>query len=331
MATLLQKFVDVDQWEAEDLVGRLGLIAHAAFLHAGFRPYGAEPPSGHLLKHAGDTGSSSRSRSYTAPQLALGEDAEAAVLMVWAAPGSVALLMHLTTDRRLRRSYRQHLDAATMAALLSRRLDDTEPWGSRICWSLADGPCWRLLVELCRRNGLPLTGFASLPEDVVVEILKRVDDGADLARAACTCRLLSRLVAEGDTELWKPLYEQIVAAGQRPWWSGNKCSFLERSERAASSWKVRYVKYVMAGKWLRLCLVRCRSSSPVAPPLVPSRDDFPPPPTPLDDPPEPERIGSLLNIVEGRRRRKLPLHGCNRERHAAGAVQYSRHHRWRHR
>jgi len=178
-------------------------------------------------------------------------------------------------------------------------------------------------VELCRRNGLPLTGFASLPEDVVLEILKRVDDGADLARAACTDRLLSRLVAEGDTELWKPLYEQMVGKGQRPWCS--KCSlFLERLERAAS-WKVRY-RHVMAWNWLRLCLVRCRSSSPVAPPLVPSTDDVPPPPTP-----EPERIGSLLNIVEGRLRRKLPLHGCNRERHAAGAVQYSRHHRWRHR
>jgi len=328
MATLLQKFVDVDQWEAEDLVGRLGLIAHAAFLHAGFRPYGAEPSSGHLRKHAGNTGTPTQSRWYTAPQLAHGEDAEAAVLMLWVVPGSVALLMHLTTDCRLRRSYRQHLDASTMAALLSRRLDDTEPWGSRICWSLADGPCWRLLVELCRRNGLPLTGFASLPEDVVLEILKRVDDGADLARAACTDRLLSRLVAEGDTELWKPLYEQMVGKGQRPWCS--KCSlFLERLERAAS-WKVRY-RHVMAWNWLRLCLVRCRSSSPVASPLVPSRDDFPPPPTPLDDPPEPERIGSLLNIVEVRRRRKLPLHGCNRERHAAGAVQYSRHHRWRHR
>ena len=323
MATLLQKFVDADQWEAEDLVGRLGLIAHAAFLHAGFRPYGAEPSSGHLRKHAGNTGTPTQSRWYTAPQLAHGEDAEAAVLMLWVVPGSVALLMHLTTDCRLRRSYRQHLDASTMAALLSRRLDDTEPWGSRICWSLADGPCWRLLVELCRRNGLPLTGFTSLSEDVVVEILKRVDDGADLARAACTDRLLSRLVAEGDTELWKPLYEQMVGKGQRPWCS--KCSlFLERLERAAS-WKVRY-RHVMAWNWLRLCLVRCRSSSPVAPPLVPSTDDVPPPPTP-----EPERIGSLLNIVEGRRRRKLPLHGCNRERHAAGAVQYSRHHRWRHR
>jgi len=323
MATLLQKFVDADQWEAEDLVGRLGLIAHAAFLHAGFRPYGAEPSSGHLRKHAGNTGTPTQSRWYTAPQLAHGEDAEAAVLMLWVVPGSVALLMHLTTDCRLRRSYRQHLDASTMAALLSRRLDDTEPWGSRICWSLADGPCWRLLVELCRRNGLPLTGFTSLTEDVVVEILKRVDDGADLARAACTDRLLSRLVAEGDTELWKPLYEQMVGKGQRPWCS--KCSlFLERLERAAI-WKVRY-RHVMAWNWLRLCLVRCRSSSPVAPPLVPSTDDVPPPPTP-----EPERIGSLLNIVEGRRRRKLPLHGCNRERHAAGAVQYSRHHRWRHR
>ena len=56
----------------------------------------------------------------------------------------MALLMYLTVDRRddnvRRRTYRQSVDAAALAPLLSRRLDEAEPWGSRLCRALSDGP-----------------------------------------------------------------------------------------------------------------------------------------------------------------------------------------------
>ncbi|CAN6324330.1 unnamed protein product [Urochloa humidicola] len=123
MATLLQKFVDAGLWESEDAVGRLGLVAHAAFLHAGFVPYGAEPPSGHLLKRAGNYMASSffLSRLYRATELAGRERAEAAVLVLCGAGGGgAALFMYLTADSEMRRTYRQGIDAAAMAPLSAR-------------------------------------------------------------------------------------------------------------------------------------------------------------------------------------------------------------------
>ncbi|CAL4932761.1 unnamed protein product [Urochloa decumbens] len=138
MATLLKKFVNPDEWEAEDHVGRLGLIAHAAFLHAGFLPYGAKPRSGQLLKQAGntDTGTGSSvvlSRRYTVPELARREGSDAAVLMLCKGDGGdFALLIYLTTDRDMRRAYR-HADLV-MAACASRQLrrlvaeHDVELW-----------------------------------------------------------------------------------------------------------------------------------------------------------------------------------------------------------
>ncbi|CAL4932749.1 unnamed protein product [Urochloa decumbens] len=199
MSTLLLKFVGAGLWESEDAAGRLGLVAHAAFLHAGFVPYGAEPPSGHLLKRAGNTASSFfLSRLYTAPELAHREGAEAAVLMLCGTGGGgAALLMYLTADGGdMWCTYRQGLDAAAMASLFSSRLEDTESWGSRICKWLAEIACGGLLAELCRRNGLPQTGFTSLPEDVVVEILKRITGPEDLASMASTSWALRHLVVE---------------------------------------------------------------------------------------------------------------------------------------
>ncbi|CAL4941125.1 unnamed protein product [Urochloa decumbens] len=247
MATVLQKFVDADQWEAEDIVGRLGLIAHAAFLHAGFVPYGAQPTSGRLLKTAGDATSTFRSRWYTAPALVHREGAEAAVLMLCKAEsGDFALLMFLTTDRDMLRTYHtygQSLDAAAMVPMLSRRLIDTEPRVSRLCRLLAEGPCRNLLIELCRRNGLALTGFMSLPDDIIVEILKRIVRGKALAAAVCTCRLLRRLVVEcDDTEMWKPLYERAINVHLPVFRETAKEHMVESSE-GVLSWKERYLKY----------------------------------------------------------------------------------------
>ena len=147
MASILERFVDADQWEAEDIVGRLGMVAHAAFLFVGFQPYGARPPPGHhLLKRAGQqAGSLCLSRCYTAPQLAHREGAAAAALLVCARGSDVALLMFLTAggdgDWWRGAPYLERLDAATVTPLLSRSLADAEPRASRVCWALADGAC----------------------------------------------------------------------------------------------------------------------------------------------------------------------------------------------
>jgi hypothetical protein len=197
------------------------MFMHAAFLATGFHPHGAEPASGHLLKREGaEPGTRCLSRQYTAPQLARRAGAvDAAVLLLCAQGGDVALVAFLTTERDLRGVHRERLQVSPAALpLLSHRLlRDTEPRGSRICWRLAGSVCWGLFAELCHRNGLPLTGLMSVPDDVKVEILKRLVDGDDLARVECTCAQMRRLVAERDGELWKPMYE-AVAAKQRMRW-----------------------------------------------------------------------------------------------------------------
>ncbi|WVZ69714.1 hypothetical protein U9M48_018459 [Paspalum notatum var. saurae] len=238
MATVLQKFLHADQWKDEDIVGRLGMVMHAAFLFAGFQPYGAQPPRGrHLLKRAGEAGSLCLYRWYTAPQLARREGADAVVLMVRARGRDVALLMFPTAGRG-DSAYLERLDAGTVAPLLSRALGDTEPWGSRICCALANAACGGLLAELCGRNGLPLPGFMSLPDDIKVEILKRLA-GKDLARVELTCRQLRRLVAERDVELWKPLYDGVRPRRLRGIFS---TIFFFGWKVEALSWKEKFVE-----------------------------------------------------------------------------------------
>ncbi|KAL6645657.1 hypothetical protein ACP70R_017265 [Stipagrostis hirtigluma subsp. patula] len=230
----IRRFVDDDQWEAEDLAGRLGIVAHAAFLRAGFVPYSAEPKSGHLLRQVDDLGPSSPSlsRRYTAPQLLArhgdGSPTESVVQelrAVGAHGGGVAFQAYLATGDGDRRCLcRALLDEDTLAPILSGGVEDTaralgtEASGAWLWRSLTDWVCRVLLLELARRNGLPVTSFSSLPDDVRAEILKRLTDGDDLARVECTSRQLRRLAAELDVELWKPLYEELQARQSRRWW-----------------------------------------------------------------------------------------------------------------
>ncbi|KAF8696900.1 hypothetical protein HU200_036542 [Digitaria exilis] len=255
MAAILHNFVDAEQWEAENIVGRLGLITHASFLLAGFQTYGARPPSGHLLlRRAGEapTGSLCLSRCYTAPQLAHRYGAAAAALVVCAQGSEIALLMFLTAGGDWTSgAYLERLTAATVEPLLSRaRLGEAEPWASRICRALADGACWGLLRELCHGNGLALTSLVPLPDDVVVEILRRLPDAEDLARVECAGRDLRRVVAERDGELWKPMYE-AMREHHRLWRRSWLPWFLLGLERPAESepeevelrsWKEKFVK-----------------------------------------------------------------------------------------
>lgn len=219
-AVPLRRFVDADQWLADDLAGRLSIVAHAAFLSAGFVPCGAVPRHGHLLlKHVDEIGPSSPSlsRRYKAPQLvARGEEgaAEVAVLEMRAqGDGDVAFQAYLlTTDGHRLCVCEALLDEADLAPILSGGVDDaaraleTGAAGSWLWKPLADWVCRVLFLQLCQRNDLPVTGFVSLPDDAKAEILKRLPNGKDLAKVECCCRQLRRLVAERDGQLWKAMY-----------------------------------------------------------------------------------------------------------------------------
>ncbi|TVU19197.1 hypothetical protein EJB05_35334, partial [Eragrostis curvula] len=241
----LPMIVDDDQWDAKDLAGRLGIVAHAAFLRAGFVPYGDEPTSGYLLKQVDDTGSSqpSLSRRYTAAQLARRREgapapAEVAVQELLA-QGNGDFVFHvflLTRDGHQRFLCEAVLDAAALAPLLSGRLDDparaleTGSAGARLWDALAEWVFPVLLYELRSRN---VTGFASLPDDAKVEILKRLADWKDLASVECTSRQLRRLVTERDGELWKTKYESMNLP--------TKAEGSADHSEGLGSWKERYV------------------------------------------------------------------------------------------
>ncbi|TVU19200.1 hypothetical protein EJB05_35337, partial [Eragrostis curvula] len=257
-AVPLRRLVDDEQWEAEDVAGRLGIVAHAAFLRAGFVPCGDEPGSGCLFhKQVDEIGPSapSLSRRYTAPQLARHREgapapADVAVLELRAGTnGEVAFRAYLlTTDGHRRRECKAVLTAAALAPLLSGGLDDaaramkTGSAGSWLIWkSLADLVFPVLLHEVCSSER---SCFTSLPDDAKAEILKRLADGKDLARVECTSKQLQHLVAERDDELWKARYESL--------------NLMPEAEGSAESeglgsWKERYVNALRRPQGRRRC------------------------------------------------------------------------------
>ncbi|EER94376.1 uncharacterized protein LOC8083603 [Sorghum bicolor] len=344
MASLLKKFVDAEQWDAEDIAGRLGMVFHAAFLFAGFRPYGAQPRSGHLLKKQSRKkggGSLCLSRQYTAPDLAHRDGADAAVLMLCAQGRYAALLVFLTADGdddTPEIAYMERLDLLTVWPLLSRSLGGVEPWASRICKALADGVCWGLLHELCSRNGLPLSGFASLPDDLQGAVLEKLTDGKDLARVECVSSQLRLLVAERDHQLWRTLYKALPARQRRGWWRlwwffPDADSSDEETLRVGSTWKDKYVE------------ARRRSNRPIPRSWFFDSFDFEPiwmirrrdlSSWPLDywfiqDPPEEEKTLPPRVDRSGVRRRKLPRNN-DKKWHGGGAIHSpSSRYRWKHR
>ncbi|TVU07150.1 hypothetical protein EJB05_47192, partial [Eragrostis curvula] len=347
MATLLQELVGADEWDSEDMVGRLGLLMHAAFLAVGFHPYGAKPDSGHLLTatSAGEAAGSSRrlSRYYTVPELAHRDGADAAVLLVCARGDDVALLAFLTKGGGL---YLERLD---LPLLLSRALREAEPWASRICWALAGGVCWGLRVQLCRRNRLPLTDLMSLPDDMKMEILKRLGDGKALARVVCTCAQLRELVAERDAELWKPLYEALMSPRRTRGWlyhlwflldSSDDDDDSEAGEEVVFSWKRKYVQarpppsspeigrrwptYTFWDMHIRLNWPSIRLPSWDTDSHLGRLED------PLEE--EEEDKVSTRPVGAGVHRRKGPRNDFKKKRHHAGAIHSpSSRYRWKHR
>jgi hypothetical protein len=151
--------------------------------------------------------------------------------------GDVAFQAYLLTRGGERRCLCEAvLDEDTLAPLLGCRVADAAR-----ALETADMSLWRplvdwvfpvLLLELCRRNDLPVTGFASLPDDIKEEILKRLNDGKDLARVECTSKELQRLVT--DCELWKGMYESLSLLPLQVQSSG--------SSEGLGSWKQRYME-----------------------------------------------------------------------------------------
>ncbi|KAL6642518.1 hypothetical protein ACP70R_020699 [Stipagrostis hirtigluma subsp. patula] len=84
-----------------------------------------------------------------------------------------------------------------------------DPTGPRLWRFLTKGLCWRLLVTLRRRNGVPeFPRFMSLPDDMKAAVLTRLSGGGQaLAMVERTCTALRRLVADRDGELWKAVYQ----------------------------------------------------------------------------------------------------------------------------
>ncbi|KAK3135612.1 hypothetical protein QOZ80_5BG0421130 [Eleusine coracana subsp. coracana] len=369
----LRRLVDDVEWEAEDLAGRMGIVAHAAFLRAGFVPYGEKPRSGHLLKKLDEIGPSTPclSRRYTAAQLVAhheggGGAVDAAVLelRVW---GNGDVTFHaylLTTDGdRGFLSYEADLDEDTLAPILSCRLADaalaleTRSAGAWLWKSLADWVFPAMFLDLYHRNDLPVTGFASLPDDATMEILKRLN-GKDLARVECTSKQLRFLVTERDGVLWKAVYESLS------WLLEVESSDSESD--GLGSWKQRYVnawqrppRYrFMPGlfssnnydaDWLPR---RNRQREPnmqdfafpwrridpsIFPPMGSSRGyAYPPEPDMVhDDPPAPPPARNELaprGKNAGRQQRKMQRNDCQKKNHDAGAIHSpSSRYRWRHR
>lgn len=113
---------------------------------------------------------------------------------------------------------RELLDRAAVAAVLSGGLDDTarairEP-GSPGQWlwkRLADRIARGVFLGACREIGVPVEpGFASIPRDVKMLILGRLDSAEDIAMAECASKELRDLVAEHDADFWKTKCENLL-------------------------------------------------------------------------------------------------------------------------
>jgi len=242
--------IDAGQWDAEAPLGRIVLVAHAAFLDAGFVPCG-DQASRRVPTQVGLT-ASTLSLRYTIPELVhpLGDGAataDAAVLRLCAHGRFLILYGHLTGDGRQPCTRWACIDAHFVAPVLSGDLDAAahaligDALGVRLWKALADGVGRRLFLDICARNVALLrmpVHFMSLPADLQASILRRLV-GVDLAMVECTCTELRDLVAE--RQLWKARYmaeQWFLFLGRRSRSASDDSEILG----ACSSWKEKYVK-----------------------------------------------------------------------------------------
>ncbi|XP_066343030.1 uncharacterized protein [Miscanthus floridulus] len=258
----LNKVTDGAHWDAEDLFGRLCIVADAAFLSAGFLPCDAP-----------ETTPWSVSRRYAVPQLAHREDADAAVLCIsrrgrrrgCCGGGKIVVDAYVDCNGRQRNARRERLPLAALAPVISGGMDDAAralttsssspddanggaPW----LWKLfADQLCRRLFLSICLHSGVPvLPSFACLPVDLQMTILCRLHVAEDVARVECASKELRRLVADHDAVLWKAKYESIRSLNSRleqpvefrppPILTTKEPPYFTDEDMALMSWKERY-------------------------------------------------------------------------------------------
>jgi hypothetical protein len=199
--------------------------------------------------------------------------------------------------------------------------------------------CWCFLDKLCRRNGLALSGFSSLHDDLKAVVLEKLTDGKDLARVECVSSHLRLLVAERDHELWRTLYKALPAGRRRGWWwplrwfIPNAESSDEEALDFASTWKDKYVEAMRRPYPYRMSF---RSRSWYFDSVDWRRDLLS---QPLDywfvqDPPEEEEEKTVPPRVDrsgGSHRRKLARNDFKKW-HGGGAIHSpSSRYRWKHR
>ncbi|CAL4934588.1 unnamed protein product [Urochloa decumbens] len=244
----LAESVDARRWDAEAPLGRIFLVAHAAFLHAGFVSYAGKPASHRPVpKQVGLTASTLPFR-YTIPELVVrarrdAPVADAAVLRLCAHGDFLILYGYLASGGRRPGTRWACVDPRLVAPALSGDLDaaaralaggdsDGDALGARWLWNaLADGLARWLFLDIWARNVAFLPPrLTPLPADLQAEILAWLA-AADLAMVECTCRGLRDLVAA--RELWKARY----MAERRRLLSSVR-SEIDGSNR---SWKEKYV------------------------------------------------------------------------------------------
>ncbi|CAN6198810.1 unnamed protein product [Urochloa humidicola] len=210
----LHKVTDATRWDAEDIFDRLCILAHAAFLYAGFHPIAAPAATPWSL-----------SRSYSVLPAHHQSAAASVVLRLyrrWGRPGRahMALRAHVMPNGGGRYMARREWlvpEGAALETVLSGCLEDAAgalrapgSAGERVWKLLSDGIGRGLFHYTCGANGVPvLPDFASLPGDVKMAILEKLDDGKDVAMVECASKELRDLVAGYDSLLWKAKYEAI--------------------------------------------------------------------------------------------------------------------------
>ncbi|XBH97667.1 hypothetical protein VPH35_127311 [Triticum aestivum] len=225
----LHRVIDAARWDAERLLGRLIILVHAAFLDTGFVLHADSVLKSVRVPVEADATASNLSLVYAASSRR-----GAAVPLHMRAQGMHIVFYVCMPRLGQNQGLLVHLvcvDARAAAPLLSCSLDDTAR-------ALTDDACtmgalWREITEKLCRSALALcsgNAFLSLPVDVMLEILARLNVGLDLLRVASTCTWLWCLVADHDCELWKHRCMSFF------FWPCDKDS-------SGKSWMQRWCKY----------------------------------------------------------------------------------------
>ncbi|CAN6175232.1 unnamed protein product [Urochloa humidicola] len=243
----LRKVTDATRWDAEDIFGRLCILAHAAFLYAGFHPIAAPAATPWSL-----------SRSYSVLSAHHQNAAASVVLRLyrrWGRRGRThmalrAYVMANGGGRYMARRQWLVPEGAVLETVLSGGLEDTARAlrapgsdGEQLWKLLSDGICRGLFQYTCGANGVPvpvcpvIPNFTSLPGDMKMAILEKLDDDKDVAMAECASKELRDLVASHDSVLWKAKYEAIC-----PYDYCMYLILLADEDTPLIRWKERYVK-----------------------------------------------------------------------------------------